>query len=157
MSLFPPSTRWRSASPPNVPSYQFYPATPNLSSLPAQPLDNPENAYVQVAESSVCSALTIKASSDLDLVGDNHFDIPTPPEVRSEVGLFMHIAFNFDVRQRLIAKAAEVRSSSVDSVQALHDTIWFPLLIHPTTTEADILSMVYTRLRLVLDNPIDRL
>ena len=87
----------------------------------------------------------------------NQFNFVTPPQVKNERDLYLHIALNFKVREQLIEKAEEVRFTSLDSVWVIHEETWFPLIIHPTTTTADIFFAVCTRLSILVQNKSNRL
>ena len=72
---------------------------------------------------------------DLGLTTGNAVFIDTPLWVHSEVDLYLYLMFNQKARDSLLQQAAKVRTKEGSDVWAHHETLWFPFVLYPTTTE----------------------
>ena len=93
---------------------------------------------------------------DFGFATGNAFIIPTPLPVITEYDLFLYLCLNLKARQEMIRKAEDTRIRSWDSVWAHHQTLWFPFLIHPSTTEDTIREQAYWRLYLLANSKNNR-
>ena len=89
---------------------------------------------------------------DLGLTTGNAFIISTPPEVKTELGLYIHLYLSKTARTSLVTTAAKVRTRSWSDVWAHHDTLMFPLIIYPTTTKEVLLETIVERAHIIIAN-----
>ena len=94
---------------------------------------------------------------DLTFHYGNAFHIVTPPEVKTELSLYLYLSFSRTALVAAINHATKIRTESCPDVWAHHKAIWFPFVIYPATTEVLLLSHVYRRLRIFLENGTNRL
>lgn len=89
---------------------------------------------------------------DLGIYTDKTLDIPTPSEVLTELGLYIHLCINKEAREKIIAHAAKIRTPAWSNVWACHPTTCLPITIYPTTTEEMLRDHALCRFKILVRN-----